>query len=149
MGSGTNFGDKGYGPIEAAVDHMIEYGQSPSRVLVLISDGDEKMSDGVKSRLASLLKKNNVRFYVIGVGETLARENVDIISFATNVDGRVFRVETAGDLDNCLQTINQLEQGPIKVSSFNVFQELFPHVLALAMLFGLSWALMSAFIVVI
>lgn len=149
MGSGTNFGDKGYGPIEGGVDHMLEYGQSPARVLILVTDGDEKMSDSLRSRLASMLAKNNVRFYVIGVGETLARENVDIIQFANSIEGKVFRVENAGDLEKCFDTINQMEQGPIKVSSFNVFQELYPYVLALAMLFGVGWVLTSALVVVI
>ncbi|MBY0552814.1 MAG: VWA domain-containing protein [Candidatus Obscuribacterales bacterium] len=149
MGSGTNFGDKGYGPIEAGVDHMQEYGQSPARVLILVTDGDEKMSDSLRGRLRSMLAKHNVRFYVIGVGETLARENVDIIAFAREVEGQVFRVENAGELEKCFDTINQLEQGPIKVSSFNVFQELYPYVLFMAMFCCVGWVLASAIVVVI
>ncbi len=149
MGAGTNFGDKGYGPLDAAVDHFNDYGQSPARVFILITDGEDKLSDSTKSRLASMLQKNNVRFYVIGVGETLAREDVDILAVARSMDGHVFRVEKAGDMDKCFETINQLEQGPITVSSFNVFQELYPHALVLALIFGIFWMSAVALVVVI
>lgn len=149
MGNGTNFGEKGYGPLEAAVDHFAEYGQSPAKVFVLVTDGEDKISDGTKSRLASLLKKHNVSFYVIGVGETLSREEVDILSLCKTMGGQVFRVEKAGDMERCFETINSLEKGPIKVSSYNVFLELYPHVLVLVLAFGILWVLSAALVVVI
>ncbi|MBX9718794.1 MAG: VWA domain-containing protein, partial [Microbacteriaceae bacterium] len=41
LGEGTNFGAKGPGPIDLACSHFRDYGESPARVLILVSDGED------------------------------------------------------------------------------------------------------------
>lgn len=147
LGSGTNFGQKGFGPIEAAARHFEEYGQSPARVLVLITDGEEKLPDNVKSRLVNILSSTGARLYVVGVGPTLARQDVDIAKVARSAGGKVFRVETAGELESCFAEISTLEQGQISVGFSNTYLELYQYPAFAALAALLFWLLLAALVV--
>lgn len=124
-GGGTNFGEEKPGPIDAAIDQFQELGQSTTRVLIMVTDGEDHLSSSAMSRLQSLLNGNGVRLYVIGVGPELAHDSVDIIRLAESVGGRVFRVENAGDMNLCFETINKLEQSPVRVPGAKRKLELF------------------------
>jgi uncharacterized protein with von Willebrand factor type A (vWA) domain len=117
LGGGTNFGSYDPGPIDAAVDHFKEMGQAKSKVIILVTDGEDDINSGAMDRLRSKINDNNIRLYVIGVGPTLAERHVDIMRLADDVNGKVFRVETAGDLQLVFTAIDQMERSSVSVYS--------------------------------
>lgn len=147
LGGGTNFGNINPGPIDAACEHFDERGKAATKVLILVTDGEDSISYFAMSRLVSALKDRDVHFYVIGVGETLARNDVDIIQLAQTLGGRVFRVENAADLAKCFDSISEMERSAIKVESRIGYHDVFFYF-ALAALVFISLAVLSdAFIV--
>lgn len=144
FGEGTNFGTTGPGPIDLAIRHFVEYGRSQSRVLIIVSDGEDKLSEEARVRLEKALRKEHVQLYVVGVG--LSKDSVDIIKFAERVGGKesVFRVENAGDLVKCFRQIDQLESSPVPMETVRKHDELFVIPLVLALILVLSWSLLEA-----
>jgi len=135
VGGGTNFGEEKPGPIDAAAEQFDELGQSNTRVLIMVTDGEDSLSSDAQARLLKVLQSRGIRLYVIGVGPTLAQQDVDIIRVAQAAGGRVFRVENGGDLNLCFQTINSLEQSPVKVMGKEKRAELFYYFAAAAAAF--------------
>jgi Ca-activated chloride channel family protein len=125
VGGGTNFGETKPGPIDAAQEQFNELGQSKTRVLIMVTDGEDNLDGASFDRLLKILRDENIRLYVIGVGETLAHNDVDIIRLAQAAHGQVFRVENAGDLDKVFQTINSLETSSVQIQSSEKREELF------------------------
>lgn len=125
LGGGTNFGDIKPGPIDAAAEHFDELGQARTRVLILVTDGEDDMRWATMNRLADALTSRGIRLYVIGVGETLARQDVDIIRLAQQVGGGIFRVENAAALDACFKTIDEMERSVIQVHTTTRHEEVF------------------------
>jgi Mg-chelatase subunit ChlD len=113
LGLGTNFGGRPPGPLDLAITQFEELGQATNKVIILVTDGEDDLDGYVQRRLVELLKKNNVRLYLVGVGETLAKNDVDIMKVATSVGGRVFRVEDAKSMQECFATIDSLERSAV------------------------------------
>jgi len=116
-GDGTNFGSLDPGPIDAAMAHFDELGKARSKVIIMVTDGEDGIPPDAMDRLVNLMKKQDVHFYVVGVGETLASQDVDIMRLATAVNGHVFRVENAGDMQEVFKSIDAMERTSIKVAS--------------------------------
>jgi len=125
VGGGTNFGEYKPGPIDFAADHFDELGQSVTKVLIMVTDGEDRISDGAMKRLQDVLKSRGIKLYVIGVGETLAHNDVDILKLAESVGGRAFRVENAKDLDDCFRSIDQLERSAVQIETSQKREEMF------------------------
>ncbi len=140
IGGGTNFGEAGPGPIDAAADHFEEMGKASTRVLIMVTDGEDQLDSYTLDRLAKVIKSHDIHFYVIGVGETLARQDVDIFRLTRMVGGQVYRVENAQDLSACFDSINQMEQSTVVVESKTVQQEevFFYFAIAAGILIGLA-----------
>lgn len=132
VGGGTNFGEYKPGPIDYAADHFDEMGQSITKVLILVTDGEDRLSQSTMDRLGEIVKSRGIRFYVIGVGETLARSDADILRFAESVGGRSFRVENAEDLDKCFRSIDELERSAVQIETTKKHEELFFYFAAAA-----------------
>lgn len=147
LGGGTNFGDMEPGPIDAACQHFDERGKAATRVLIMITDGEDRISQSTYERLKKIMTDRGIRFYIIGVGETLARRDVDIIRLATDVGGQVFRVENATDLAACFDTIDKMERSEIKVQTTIGFHDVFYRYVLVALVVFLLGALAEAFIV--
>lgn len=145
FGEGTNFGAVNPGPIDLAAEHFSDYGHSKTRVLILVTDGEDKLPAEAMTRLEGVLRNAGIRLYVIGVG--LPKEGVDITKLAQRVSDNkecVFRVGNGDDLAQCFSKISQMESSPVPADTVRKHEELFfvPFVLALA--FALAWALLEA-----
>ncbi len=147
LGGGTNFGNMDPGPIDAACQHFDERGKAATRVLIMITDGEDQISSAAFARLQQKLMDRNIRFYVIGVGETLAHSNVDIIRLAESVGGQVFRVENGADLLKCFDSIDKMERSEIKIQSTIGFHDVFYRYVLVALGVFLLGALAEAIIV--
>ncbi|MBC7997179.1 MAG: VWA domain-containing protein [Leptolyngbya sp.] len=125
LGGGTNFGEYKPGPIDYAADHFDELGQSVTKVLIMVTDGEDRMSDGTMSRLKDILNSRGIKLYVIGVGETMATRDVDILRLAESVGGESFRVENAKDLDECFRKIDSMERSAVQIETSTKREEMF------------------------
>lgn len=144
LGGGTNFGEFKPGPIDAAVEQFQEMGKSTTRVLIMVTDGEDALSDSTLKRLSTLIRQHNIHFYVVGVGESLGKANsaYDIFRLTEMVGGEVFHVEDAKDLTSCFENINRMERTLVEVESKLVrYQEIFFYFVIASLLFiGLGLA---------
>ncbi len=125
LGTGTNFGRNPPGPIDLAAEHFRESGQAKSRVLILVTDGEDDIDPETERRLIQVLKENNIRLYLVGIGETLAQKEVGIIKLANKFGGNIFRVEDTTSLNNCFATIDKLEKSEVTVSQLETRDDVF------------------------
>jgi Ca-activated chloride channel homolog len=139
MGGGTNFGNDDPGPIDLAVEHFDERGQAASKVMILVTDGEDYIDASAFDRLVDKLQSRGVRFYVIGIGDRLAYRDTDIIRLAEKVGGGVFRVENANDMNKVFETIDEMERSPVEVSTRAHYEDIFA-IFALA---GLSFLMLG------
>lgn len=146
LGNGTNFGTIDPGPIDLAAEHFKQYGTSKSRVLILVTDGEDKLAPDVMARLERVIRDAGMKVYVVGVGETLASQDVDIIRLAERVGGGVFRVETADGLTKCFDTIDAIESSPVAQNAAFTAEELFYYPLALALIAAIVWLALEAWL---
>jgi len=125
MGGGTNFGNDDPGPIDLAASHFDERGQAASKVMILVTDGEDYIEASAFDRLVGKLQERNIRLYVIGIGDRLAYRDTDIIRLAEKVGGGVFRVENANDMNKVFETIDAMERSPVEVSTRAVYEDIF------------------------
>lgn len=136
-GGGTNFGNMPPGPIDEAVKHFDELGKAQSRVVIMVTDGEDYLSTAAWDRISKQIAAYNIRLYVIGVGETMARSDPDIARLARSVGGQAFGATSSTDMQKIFQEIDKLERSSINTYGAQKRKELyFPFALAaLALLF--------------
>jgi Ca-activated chloride channel family protein len=133
--------------IEAAMAHFDERGQAASKVMILVTDGEDYIPDSTMSSLQSQLKARGVRLYVIGVGEDLARGGADIFRLAKDAGGATFGVRNAAEMAKCFDSIDALERSPVQVQMSPHFRDIF-HFFAIAGLLFVCIALVGEAIIV-
>ncbi|HSD26816.1 MAG TPA: VWA domain-containing protein [Vicinamibacteria bacterium] len=143
--------------------------QAKSRVVVLVTDGDNNAGEIDPVTAADMAKAMEVRVYTILVGrggrvpmpvqardpftgavvtETVLMDvkvNPDLLKrIAERTGGEFFRAEDAAALRQVFDRIDRLEKSEIKASAYRRYRELFPPVLALAAALlaaaGLAWS---------
>jgi Ca-activated chloride channel family protein len=144
LGGGTNF--------EAAIDFTAEKfaeaeketGITSPKIMVLVTDGEDKLESKVEDRLVDVLVKNKIRLYVIAIGPEVAKaEGASIVRIcervqAAGLGGKVFRLES-GDLDKSFDEVDKTEAGPVPVQSTVSRDELFWIPLGIAVLLAVLW----------
>lgn len=133
--------------IKGAVEHFDERGQAASKVLILVTDGEDYIDDSTMSSLVSELQSRGVRIYVIGVGEDLARGHADIFRLAKTAGGATFGVRNAAEMTQCFDSIDQLERSPVQVQMQPHFRDIF-EIFAIAGLLFVCIALIGEAIIV-
>ncbi|MGE0265492.1 MAG: hypothetical protein AB7V06_22670 [Candidatus Obscuribacterales bacterium] len=133
LGGGTNFGRTKPGPLDAATAHLDEMGKSKTRILIMVTDGEDVIPSGTFDRLTSLASDYDLRIYVIGVGESISRGSADILRLAEATGGKAFAVDRPGDMTRVFDTIEKMEQSLISVEVNEQREELF-HYFAFAAL---------------
>lgn len=135
LGLGTNFGREFPGPIDMAAQQLKELGQASSKVIILVSDGEDTLGGEAMKRLFDLIQNEGIHFYVIGIGETLATRDVDVTRLAEAAGGKVFRVESTTALNECFATIDQMERSPISKDVYGADLSVFAYFAWLALIF--------------
>jgi Ca-activated chloride channel family protein len=131
---GTNLSQ----PLVKAMDHFREMGQSASRILVFLSDGEAAIQAKMKEMIITEMKKMDVHLYLLGIN--LRRENSDLLEIVNRIDGRFIAVESARELTAAFDEIDRLEPSRVEIEIQGNSQELYPIsvVLALGLLFILT-----------
>jgi Ca-activated chloride channel family protein len=143
--------------------------QAKSRVIVLVTDGDNNAGEIDPATAADMAKAMEVRVYTILVGrggrvpmpvpvqdpitgeitkQTILAEvkiNEELLKrIADRTGAEFFRATDSASLRNVFERIDRLEKSEIRLSAYRRYRELFPPVLALSAAFlaagGLAWA---------
>ncbi len=146
LGVGTNFGREIPGPIDMAAEQFQKRGQSSTRVLVLVTDGEDELEARVVARLAKVIRDAHIKLYVIGIGDKIGKEKLDIEKLCEQVGGKIFRADTKERLDTCFQEINSLESSQVPVYNFKSLETVFSGFLSLALVAFLLGVVTEAFI---
>lgn len=128
---GTNLGQ----PFLKAMDHFREMGQSTSRVLVFLSDGEATIPAMMKEGIIREMKKMGIHLYLLGIN--LDKENSDILEIVERVQGRFIATESARELTAAFDEIDSLEPSMVEIEVQGKSKELYPMfaLLALCLMF--------------
>jgi Ca-activated chloride channel family protein len=132
--------------------------RAKSRILVLLTDGENNAGPIDPQTAAQLAKARGIRVYTIGVGrEGIARipvadtvfgrqyrqvethiDEATLREIADTTGGRYFRADDPESLANIFATIDKLEKTEVEVQHYHRYGELFPWAAgaALALLLG-------------
>ena len=120
--------------------------KSPSRVVVLLTDGENNRGAIDPLTAADLAHAMGVRVYTVLVGQQspVLGESGDVIGplaeIADRTGGRFYRAGDAAALGGIYAAIDRLERAPIRAVVYHEYQDLGPALLAVA---GLLLALFS------
>ena len=124
-GGGTNFGEIPPGPIDFGAAMFKQIGQAKSRVFILVTDGEDSLGTQVVQRLESVIRQNNMHFYVIGVAEDLVGDHADIATVAEQTGGAVFQAQSPMALNQAVATVDRLTASPVEVETTPQHTDLF------------------------
>ncbi len=111
-------------PFVKAMDHFREMGQSASRILVFLSDGESVISGKMKETITRRIKEIGVRFYLVGIN--LRKEYTDLLEIVDKTEGRFIPAESEEELTAAFEEIDRLEPGRVKIENKGKSQELYP-----------------------
>lgn len=119
---GTNFdgpsrSTQNVGAIQGGIDHLLTMGQEKSRVLLMVTDGEDSIDPIRAAALKEQIDSNHLRMYVIGVGPAWKNGTPDLKGFVESVNGRVFIATNADELLAGIEEINKLETSRITVGT--------------------------------
>lgn len=140
-GGGTNFEGpseraRGTGPFQATINHMREYGKAKTKVLVLVTDGEDSISQKRQEELAAQMQELGIRLYVLGVGEGWVNgSTTDLAKFADKLGGKVYRVGDAGAMQQAFADINALETSRITVEKSTSYRDIYEYFALASVLF--------------
>jgi Ca-activated chloride channel family protein len=125
-------------PFLKTMDHFREMGQSTSRILVFLSDGEAIIPAMVKEMIVTKMKKMGVRLYLLGIN--LKKEESDILEIVDRIQGRFIPTESARELTAAFDEIDSLEPTMVEIEVQGRSKELYPIfvLLALCLMFILT-----------
>jgi Ca-activated chloride channel family protein len=118
-------------PFIKAMDHFRDMGQSASRILVFLSDGESVISGKMKETITRGIKEMGVRFYLVGIN--LNKEYNDILEIVDQAEGRFIPAGSEEELTAAFEEIDRLEPGRVKIENKGKSQELYPLFLLSAL----------------
>lgn len=139
---------------------------APSKVIVLLTDGNSNTGDIAPQEAANALRALNIKVYTIGVGskgetpflvdtpfgKQLVYQRVDLNEdalreIAVTTGGRYFLASNTGDLSKIYGIIDSLEKREVKIKEFFHYDELYLYFLIPALILLAIEFLMRATIV--
>ncbi|MBI3820091.1 MAG: VWA domain-containing protein [Planctomycetes bacterium] len=152
---GSEFDRTGIGLALARGSQIMKNSESRSRVVVLLTDGQENVREIEPVEAARLAKQFNIRVYTIGAGrgdETFfGMQPIDfgeLKEVAREADGKFFLARDAGALDETYKAIDALEKVQLSDPRYRYeekFQWIFaPGIACFALALALRWTLFAA-----
>ena len=145
--------------LAVAINRMRE-SQSKSKVIILISDGENTAGNIDPATAAKLAYGFNIKIYTIGIGQdgiitytddngqvntTLTRlDETNLREIAQTASGTFYRASDKNSLDLVFQRINRLEKAEIKESRFRNTQDYYQVYLKWAILLFLLWMFLKS-----
>jgi Ca-activated chloride channel family protein len=119
---GTNLVD----PFIEAMDHFREMGQSETRILVFLSDGESVISPQMKEKIITGIKEMGIHFYLVGIN--LGKDYNDLLEIVNKAKGRMIPAGSEKELSAAFEEIDRLEQSRVEIESQGKSKELYPLI---------------------
>lgn len=129
-------------PLERALAHFRELGQSTAKAVILVTDGEAPIPPQLRDELQKELAAMDVRVYLLGID---LGGSADIVDLVSRSGGRVFvfDLRKAEDFASAFEEIDRLEPSVVVVEKRVSHVELYPRF-ALGGLALLSLAVVGA-----
>jgi len=114
--------------------NLLAHSPAKSKVIILLTDGMDNMSQVPFSQLKSLIAKSPVRLYTIGIGSSRDYDGAYLAQLATAGKGKAFDAHSAKRLEQIYQEIDQLEASKIEAQRYEITTHLFQYPLFVAIL---------------
>jgi len=116
-------------PFRKAFHHFEEMGQSKSKVLIFLSDGDAPIPATAKTEILDYLTGKNIHFYLLGVQLANARDILDIVRGS---NGSFINIQREEEFKKGFEEIDRLERSVITVEKTEVLHKEFYQGFVLA-----------------
>jgi Ca-activated chloride channel family protein len=124
----------------ATATSLLENSLSSSRIVILLSDGDDTASKIPLEIVLNLLQKFHIKVYTIAIGES-NNNLLELIS--TKTKAKSFVANNKKDLSQVYKEISSLEVNTHKLSTITVIEYFYFYPLFLSLLFALLLAYKS------
>ena len=119
--------------------NRLKTSQAKSRVVILLTDGENNSGEMSPEGAARLAKELGIRVYTVGIEANRAfmRSGLDeelLRYIAREADGKYFRAGNIGEFRKIFDEIDNLEKTEIDGRTFYEKEELYPNVLKTALL---------------
>ncbi|NOQ29553.1 MAG: VWA domain-containing protein [Helicobacteraceae bacterium] len=123
--------------------NLLSESKAKSKIAILLTDGHDSGTSKIDLDTAmALLKKNNIKVYVIGIGEAHEYNGALLNRIATESGGVAFGATSSRQLLQIYKKIDELEKSKIQRNEFT-FKNYFYH---LPLFFGLFFLLIYVFV---
>lgn len=152
-GGGTNFEgpsdfNPGLGPLQAAVDHFRKYGKAKTKVLILVTDGEDSISAKRMDELQAQMQALGIKLYVLGVSEGWANgAQLDLRTLVEErMGGMAIPVSDAAQLRAGMDKIDQLEKSAVSMEKQVSYRDVYQLFLAAGIVLWLLYFASAALI---
>lgn len=121
----------------ATATSLLEHSLSSSKLIILLSDGDDTASKIPLEIVLQLLSKHHIKVYTISIGES-NNNLLELISSKTQA--KSFTANNKKDLTAVYKEISSLEATTHNLSTIEVVEYLYFYPLSLTLLFALTLA---------
>lgn len=110
-------------PLQGALVHFRQFGQSRSKAIVLITDGEARVPEPQRQEIQARLTAMDVHLYVLGIELSKSADIVDLVSRSA---GRVWQIDDAGEFSSRFQEIDRLEPSMVVIDKRLTHRDLYP-----------------------
>ena len=132
-GGCTDFASES-GPIQAAVDHFKELGQAQSKVLIMVTDGEDSIQEERAQVLLQMLAAAKIKVYTLAIGWSNPNAENDLKKLTEATGGQVIVVGDGADMKAGFQKISQLEKSRVEVEKTVSYRDVYQFQLMGAVL---------------
>lgn len=143
---GTNFSgpdetNQNTGGVQGGIDHLLQITKpDETRVLIMVTDGEDSINPKRFAELVALLKKEHIKLYVLGVGETWGSGNKpDLQRLAEEAGGIVIPVGDTQAMNDGFATIDRLEKTTAQVDPVISQRDISEWFIGLGVILGLLY----------
>jgi Ca-activated chloride channel family protein len=143
---GTNFSgpdesNQNIGGIQGGINHLLEITKpDETRVLIMVTDGEDSINEKRFGELVALLKKEHIKLYVLGVGESWGSgTKPDLQRLAEEAGGLVIPVGDTQAMQDGFATIDRLEKTTAQVDPVISQRDISEWFLGLAVILALLY----------
>lgn len=144
-GGGTDFSGE-TGPIQASIDHFRDIGQASSKVLIMVTDGEDSISEERMQVLLPQLERDKIKIYTLAIGWSNPTAPNDLRKITEATGGEVIVVANGTDMKNGFAKINQLEKSRVEIEKTVSYRDIYQFPLMAAVLALLLFIVAAALV---
>ncbi len=144
-GGGTDFSGE-LGPIPAAIEHFKELGQARSKILIMVTDGEDSIQEERFQLLLQQLTAMDIKVYTLAIGWSNPNAQNDLRKLCEATGGAVIVVGNSTDMKSGLAKINELEKSRVEVEKTVSYRDVYQYPLIGAIAAVLLFLVAAAFV---